>query len=317
MSRILVWHNSRVSHTEASKKFLKENFPNEDIFVTDDLKEAMANIADTEILLTTPYSSELMEKGTNIKWIQALSAGYNQFDIEYLKSRGIKLSKVVGMHNSHMAELAIMAMITLTRQMNMMFEEQVKHNWLNRINQERIYGKTLLIIGCGSIGMTVAQYAKTMGMHVIAANRKLLETSDVLDECYTVDQIEKALPKADIVISILPGTPETYHFMTKERFELMKKSAFFINLGRGDGVSTDVLIDVLSNNIIKGAFTDVAEIEPLPSDSPLWSLKNLIITPHIGGHYDDYLLGAFEFFYKNYGLYEKGEELIARVDNLS
>ncbi len=316
MSRILVWHNSRVAYTELSKQFLKDNFPNEDIFVTSNEKEAIANIADTEILLTTPYSRELVEKGTNIKWIQALSAGFNQFDIEYLKSRNIKLARVVGMHNSHMAELAIMAMITLTREMSMMFEEQSKHNWLQKINQERIYGKTLAIIGCGSIGLTIAQYAKAMGMHTIALNRKAIPTSEILDECYSVDEIESVLPKADMVLSILPGTPETKHFMTAERFALMKKSAYFINLGRGDAVATDVLIDVLSNNVIKGAFTDVAEKEPLLSDSPLWSVKNLIITPHIGGHYDDYLHGAFEFFIKNYELYTKGEELIARVDNL-
>ncbi len=316
MSRILVWHDSRFSNTEESKQFLKEHFPNEEIVVTTDEDEAIANASDTEILLATFYSRELLEKGTNIKWIQGLSAGYNHHDMDYIRSRGIKFSKIFGVHNKHMAEFAIMAMIMLAREMNVMANAQHDHHWQNEIDQERIYGKTLVVIGCGAIGITMAEYAKMMGMHIIAVNRTRLNTNNVLDECYTMDELDSVLPKADMVLSMLPSSPQTHHLMTREKFSLMKKSAFFINLGRGDVAATDVLHDVLSSNVIKGAFVDVTEIEPLPKDSPLWSLKNLIITPHSSGYYHNYLLGAFESFYKNYELYQNGDELLYRVDNL-
>lgn len=316
MSRILVWHDSRFSNTEESKQFLKQHFPNEEIVVTSDEQEAIKNVADTEILLATLYSRELLEKGTNIKWIQGLSAGYNHHDMEYIRSRGIKFSKIFDVHNKHMAEFAIMAMVMLVREMNTMGDAQRQNHWRTEFEQERIYGKTLLILGCGAIGITMAEYAKMMGMHIIALNRKRLETSNILDECYTIDDIDNVLQKADIVLSMLPSSPETHHLMTKEKFAIMKKSAFFINMGRGNLVASDTLYDVLSNNIIKGAFVDVTEVEPLPSDSPLWSLKNLIITPHSSGYYHNYLFGSFQSFYKNYELYQKGEEILFRVDNI-
>ncbi len=316
MSRILIWHDSRFQNTEESKQFLKEHFPNEEIVVTSNVEEAIENVADTEILLTTLYSRELLEKGTNIKWIQGLSAGYNHHDMEYIKSRGIKFCKIFGVHNKHMAEFAMMAMIMLVREMNLMGEAQRNKHWQTEFNQERIYGKTVVILGCGAIGITMAEYAKMMGMHVIAVNRKRLNTSNIVDECYTMEELDSVLPKADMLLSMLPSSPETRNLLTDEKFKLMKETSFFINMGRGDVVSSKVLHNVLSNNIIKGAFIDVAEFEPLPSSSPLWSLKNLIITPHSSGYYHNFLLGSLESFYKNYSLYKKGEELIARVDNI-
>ncbi len=316
MSRILVWHDNRFSNTDESKQFLKEHFPNEEIFVTADEQEAIKNVADTEILLATLYSRELLEKGVNIKWIQGLSAGYNHHDMDYIRSRGIKFCKIFDVHNKHMAEFAMMAMIMLVREMNVMAEAQHDKHWRLEFKQERIYGKTLVVLGCGAIGITMAEYAKAMGMHIVAVNRKRLETSDTLDECYTMEELESVLPKADIVLSMLPSSPETHHLMTKEKFSLMKKSAYFINMGRGDLVASEVLYDVLSNGIIKGAFIDVAEVEPLSSDSPLWSLKNIIITPHSSGYYHNYLLGSFQSFYRNYELYQKCEELLFRVDNI-
>ncbi len=317
MSRILVWYGSRMKTTDDSDLFLAKHFPNEEIVVTCDKDKVLENISDTEILLAGPYDREILEKGINIKWIQALSAGYGHHDIEYIKSRGIKFCKIFGVHNKHMAEFAIMAMIMLVREMNTMTQMQHNKHWQIELDQERIYGKTLVILGCGAIGITMAEYAKMMGMHVIAVNRKRLDKSDILDECYTMNELESVLPKADMLLSMLPSSPETQYLLTEDTFKLMKNSAFFINMGRGDLVATDVLHSVLSNNIIRGAFIDVAEVEPLPSDSPLWLLKNLIITPHSSGYYNNYLLGAYESFYKNYELYQNGEELIARVDNLN
>ena len=322
MSRILVWHDKRMIHTNNSQEFLKKHFPNETIVVTNDRDVVLQNIADTEILVSVPYDKEVLEKGKNIKWIQALGAGYNHYDISYLKSRNIKLSRIVGAHNTHLSEFAIMAMIMLVREMGTMAQAQQNHHWQFELHQDRVYGKTLIVIGCGAIGMDIARYAKMMGMHVIGIvdsidPKNATKDSDILGEIYTSKEIDDLLPKADIVLTMLPSTPETYHFMSYERFKKMKSTAFFINLGRGDAVESSVIYDVLSQNIIKGAFFDVFEQEPLPSDHPIWTLKNIIITPHSAGYYHHYLANTFECFHKNYCFYEKGEELLTRVDNLS
>lgn len=316
MSRILIWYDQRIKHTELSQKFLADKFPNERIITTNSLEEVLENISDTEILVSVPYNKEVLEKGTNIKWIQALGAGYNHYDINYLKSRNIKLSRIVGAHNIHLSEFALMGMLMLVREMNVMAQAQHSHHWQNEIHQERLYGKTLVLIGCGAIGMDIARYSKMLGMYIIVINRTPPKLNDIIDESYSSDKLEEILPRASIVLTMLPSLPNTYHFMTYERFQLMSSSAFYINLGRGDVVSTEVLYKVLSENMIKGAFLDVFENEPLPLNNPLWSLKNIIITPHTSGYYHHYLAETFECFYKNYCLYEKGEELYTRVDNL-
>ncbi len=316
MSKIIIWPDTRMEYTNLAKQFIEEKFSNDEVIVTTDRNVVLDNIADTEILVSTPYDREVVEKGTNLKWIQALGAGYNHYDIEYLKSRNIILSRIVGAHNIHMAEMAIMGMVMLAREMNLMNRAQNDRVWYKELDQERIFEKTLVLIGCGAIGTTMAEYAKRMGMNVIGVGRSIQETNETFDEFYSIDNIATVLPKADYVLTMLPSTKETYHFMSEEKFRLMKPSAFFLNLGRGDLVSSDVMYKVLSENIIKGAFLDVFDVEPLPSYSPLWGLRNLIITPHSGGYYKHYLHETFKCFYKNYCLYKNGDELYTRVDNL-
>ncbi len=152
MSRILIYHDTRIFNTDMSKSFLNEKFPDEKIIVSNNRNEVLDNILDTEIFVSFFYDKEVIEKGKNIKWIQTLAAGYNNFDIQYLKSRNIKLSRTVDAHNIHIAEFSIMAMIMLAREMNIMAKGQFNSHWQKELNQERIYEKTLLLLGYGAIG---------------------------------------------------------------------------------------------------------------------------------------------------------------------
>lgn len=117
-----------------------------------------------------------------------------------------------------------------------------------------------------------------------------------MNETHKLDVLKEQLPKADIVISMLPSTAETKHLLTREHFEVMKDSALFMNFGRGDLVETDTLIEVLKDELIAHAVLDVYEIEPLPAESPLWSLENVTVSPHFSSHSSRYVERSLAIF---------------------
>ena len=141
------------------------------------------------------------------------------------------------------------------------------------------------VVGLGDIGTHFAALVKSLGAHVVGVKRRPGSCPDCADELYTEDALDSVLARADAVASFLPGTGATAHVYTAERFELMKPTAFFINCGRGGAVASEVLYRALRDGKIAAAAIDVTEREPLPADSPLWGLENLVITPHVSGFY--------------------------------
>ena len=150
----------------------------------------------------------------------------------------------------------------------------------------------------------------------IGVKRRPSAKPDCVDELCTMEVLDEQLPRADVIFSVLPGTDATYHMYTAERFGLMKKSAVFLNCGRGGAVESAVLYEALKNGTIAAAAVDVTEPEPLPTDSPLWQLDNLLITPHISGQ--NHLPATFErvvnIAAENLRRYLAGEELLNVVD---
>jgi len=144
---------------------------------------------------------------------------------------------------------------------------------------------TVLVVGLGDIGLSYARLVKAMGARVIGVKRRGGVCPEGVDELVLTDEIDRVLPEADVVFSILPNTAETAYFYTAERFACMKNSAVFINCGRGNAVSHEVLLNALQSGQIAGAAIDVCETEPLPADSPLWQEEKLVITPHVAGNF--------------------------------
>ena len=143
----------------------------------------------------------------------------------------------------------------------------------------------VLVVGLGDIGLYFARMVKALGAYVIGVKRRAGACPEGVDELFTTEQLDEVLPRADIILSVLPGTKETYHIFTKERFAMMKDHAIFMNAGRGSAVDSDVLYEAVRDHQIASAGVDVTEPEPLPPEHPLWKLENVMITPHISGQY--------------------------------
>ena len=171
-------------------------------------------------------------------------------------------------------------------------------------------------MGLGDIGLCYALLVKAMGARVIGVKRRSGPCPEGVDELVLTTEIDRVLPEADVILSVLPSTKETVHFYTAERFAAMKNTAVFINCGRGDAVESEVLLQALRSGEIAAAAIDVCETEPLPADSPLWQEEKLMITPHVAGnfHHSSIYKGVLEIAYKNLANYLTGRPIGNLVD---
>ena len=259
-------------------------------------------------------SVRMIQLAPNLKWIQALTAGVDFFPLDEIKKQGIILTCGRGIHRVYMAEYAIAAMINLARNFHLMFRNQLKGKWDRSVAQEEIHGRTAGIIGLGSIGWEIARKASMLGMRVIGVKNSP-RPIEWVDRVYGPLEMGEVFKQSDYVINLLPDTQATRGLIDKTFFALMNKSACFINLGRGSTVNQADLIDALRTKTIRTAVSDVYEEEPLPADSPLWQLENVILTPHVAGVSPQYLQRAMEIIRHNLNVYvSRAGQMINVVD---
>jgi phosphoglycerate dehydrogenase-like enzyme len=281
----------------------------------DDLKNCLP---ETEILVTLLSwpDAEMIDLAPKLKWIQALTAGVDFFPLSEIREQGIILTCGRGIHKIYMAEYAIAAMINLARNFHLMFNNQLKANWDRSVPQDEIHGRVAGIIGLGSIGQEIARKASILGMRVIGVKNNPGPLQGV-DHVYGPAEMKEVFRKSDYVINLLPGTPATRGLIDKKLFSSMRRSACFINLGRGSTVNQADLIDALQTNTIRALVSDVYEVEPLPGDSPLWHLDNVILTPHIAGISPQYLERALDIIRHNLQVYVNQSGEMMNVVDLS
>ena len=279
----------------------------------DELKSCLP---DTEILVTLFAfpNAELIELAPRLRWIQALTAGVDFFPLTKIKERDILLTCGRGIHKIYIAEYAIAAMINLARNFHLMFRNQLRGKWDRSISQDEIYGKTVGILGLGSIGQEIARKAFILGMHVIGVKNNPLPLEGI-EHVYGPAAMKEVFSQSDYVINLLPNTTATRGLIDKTFFALMKRSACFINLGRGSTINQADLIDALQMKLFRALVSDVYEEEPLPEDNPLWQLENVILTPHVAGVSSKYLERALGIIRHNLEVYvSHSGEMINVVD---
>ena len=216
-----------------------------------------------------------IEKFTSLRYIQLTSAGADRVPTDYISEHGIVLKNAAGVYAVPMAEWTVMRLLELYKNADKLFANKA---WNKDRTWRELGGKTACIVGFGAYGAEVAKRLKAFDVKVCVVNRSVKE-SPFVDEFYTMDKLNDALTKADIVILAIALTDETKHLMNAERFAAMKDGAVFINATRGGLVDENALIDALESKLA-GAALDVFETEPLPDDSPLWQTQNLLISPH-------------------------------------
>jgi phosphoglycerate dehydrogenase-like enzyme len=287
-----------------------------EVVVCEERDELQSCLPRTEILITlfTRPDAEHLRMAPNLKWIQALTAGVDFFPLREIEKLGITLTCGRGIHKVYMAEYAIAAMINLARNFHLMFRNQLDGKWDRSVAQDEIHGCTAGIIGLGSIGQEIARKASMLGMRVVGVKNSPQPLEGV-DQVYGPGQMADVFRQSDYIINLLPDTPATKGLIDKTFFSLMRPSACFINLGRGSTVNQGDLIDALRTKMIRAAVSDVYEEEPLPADSPLWQMENVILTPHIAGVSPQYLQRAMDIIHHNLDVYRSASgQMINVVD---
>lgn len=214
----------------------------------------------------------------NLKYIQLTSAGFDRVPMEYIKERNIKIFNARGVYSIPMAEFAVSGVLQLYKQSRYFYDNQEKHKWEKHRELLELYGKTVSIVGCGSVGTECAKRFGVFGCHIIGVDASPYDSKDY-EEMVSLDRFDEVLCKSDVVVLTLPLLKETYHLMNSERFLKMKKGAYLVNIARGAIVDTSALIKALEDRL-GGALLDVFEEEPLGEDSHLWDVENVIVTPH-------------------------------------
>ncbi|RJQ24693.1 D-2-hydroxyacid dehydrogenase [Candidatus Parcubacteria bacterium] len=293
-------------------KLIKKAYPEAKIDTIDNISsessQQFLKQADVMILPTSLLNTVNFKKTTSLKWLHITSAGVDKLPDEILRS-SIIVTNSSGVHPIPIAEHVFTFMLMFARQLHKSYRQQVeKKTWLRTsdfLPTTEVYGKTIGIVGLGRIGKRIAKVAKGFDMQVVALTRTKHKKEDNVDKQYTDKDVDKLLKASDFVIGCLPGTKESNHFFDLKKFSKMKPTAYFINIGRGKTVNEKDLIKALKKNIISGAGLDVFEEEPLPKDSPLWDLENVIITPHYAGWTPYYLDRVIEIFSENLKAYAK------------
>lgn len=263
------------------------------------------NLDDVEIMVN--WQADLGQKILNsptsrLKWIQGYSAGVDDLPLDKLKEKKILLSNASGVHGIPITETVIGMLLAHNRGLQTAIKNQEKKKWNSRIPASELNHQSLLIVGTGAIGRQLAKVAVALGMSVYGINRSGYQLEN-FTKTYSQSDIDQILPKMDIVVNILPLTSDTHYFYDDKRFNLMKDGVVFINVGRGPSVNTSALIAACQSGKISFAGIDVFEDEPLPIDSPLWQLDNVLITPHIAGKTTQYDRRFFEIFSENLSQY--------------
>lgn len=248
------------------------------------VKELIERDEEADILLT--YGWDIKEKTLdlypNLKWIQSLSAGVDMLPLAKLAERDIILTNVRGAHKIQMAEHVIWSMLMLLRQGGVFVRQQDQKLFSAKPKVDEMYGKTVCIVGAGTIGREIARKCSAFDMTVYGISRSG-RPDPAFSKVGTLEEMPEILELSDIVVVVLPLTSDTKNFVNANFINSMKQGSLLINAARGPVTNEQELLNALQNGKIAAAALDVFVQEPLPEDSPFWGLENVFITPHIGG----------------------------------
>ena len=289
------------------KEKLDPKFPEVSIYAVTSEEELGDVIESADVLMLIKISDEFMERAKNLQWVHAMTTGVDFIlKLPSLKE-GLILTSSRGIHGPQMSEMAIMLMIAMSRGLPKMIRHQDQRIW-DRWPAKLLWQKKVGILGLGVSGQAIAQKCKAFGMTVYGINRTKREFEDV-DFYYGLDGLRDVMGEVDYFIIVVPSTPETRGMVGAGELSLMKKEAYLVNLGRGDVIDEEALIRALEREEIAGAALDVFEgdPEPLHVDSPLWGMKNVIITPRLSGMTDIYPDQIMPIFEENLRRFLEGE----------
>ena len=256
----------------------------------------------------------------SLKWIHFTSSGIGQQPFApALDAKGVTMSSSTGSNAEPVAQTGFTGLLMLARGFPGYMEGQRKHEWRplrGATLPPDLRGQTVIIIGVGAIGKIFAGYARAFGLKVIGVRRSPQQADDPVDEMFTPAQLKDVLPRAEWVVIACPLTKETRNLVNADAFKRMKKGSCLINIGRGEVMDEAAFIDAIRSGHLAGAAIDAHRQEPLPADSPLWDLPNVIVSPHNASASTGNEKRCAEMFIANFGYWARGEPMF-NVQRLS
>jgi phosphoglycerate dehydrogenase-like enzyme len=248
-----------------------------------------AELPGADIFVGFLLRPEQFRRAKRLKWVHSTAAGVAQLLYPELQNSGILLTNARGVHAIPMAEHVVGMMVALARDFPGSMRCQLRRQWAQQeiwdgpARPSELCGQVALLVGFGAIGRAVAERLKPFGMTIWAVTRSGRADPALAARVFPAAQLDAALPGADFVILAAPETAETHHLIGERQLALLKPTAFLLNVARGSLIDESALVAALERRAIAGAGLDVASEEPLPPSSPLWSLENVLITPHTSG----------------------------------
>src|SRR5579863_4544429 len=280
------------------------------------LSDAQALVTSNDVIVDAKFPRQaLTDQAPRLRWIHIIGAGIEPLlPLDWLPQQVI-LTNNSGVHFDKAAESATMILLMLNARMPQIMGNQRRSTW-EQIFTPTIRRKTALVIGVGDMGAAVAAAARSLGMIVLGVRRSG-QPHELVDEMFSIGELDTVLPRADFVVLAAPLTSETVNLMDRRRFSLMKRGAGFFNFGRAGSVDHDALMECLNDEHLSGAAIDVVDKEPLDPESSLWSTKNLMITPHVSSDdLDLYLPKTFDLIFRNLERFRTNQPLLNFVDRL-
>lgn len=296
---------------------LRERFPDLNVVVARSDEEFRRFLRSAEAVVAWRLTSEEIAAAPRLRWLQAVGAGVEDVIVPDLAERGIILTNNSGVHAPNIAEHILAMMLAFARRLPFLIRGQVAHEWRDEAGRRGVFeleDQTLLVVGLGDIGQALARRAHALGMTVIGVRRSGGEPPEGVAEVVGLADLGRVLPFAHHVAVCLPLTSQTRGLFVKAIFAAMRPGSFFYNIGRGAIVDTAALVDALSARHLGGAGLDVTDPEPLPVDSPLWDMDNVIITSHTSGATPRYWDRAIAILESNVERFRVGGDLHNVVD---
>jgi phosphoglycerate dehydrogenase-like enzyme len=321
--KTLIVHHHRFEHWHAPawlRQRLKQNFPDIEFVQLESLERLSQELPETDIFVGWSLRPDQFLSAKRLKWIHSPAAAVHQLMFPELIRSQVRVTNSTGVHGPVVAEHAIGLMLALAKRMPQAMHYQMKATWAQELlwkeqpRPREVAGDTVLVVGMGSIGREFTARAKALGMKVLAIRENPGKGTDGADAVFAPGKLDELLPQAGYVLLCTPVTEATTRIINRARLAKMKPEAYLINVARGTLVDEPALIEALQSRRIAGAALDVFEHEPLPADSPFWSLDNLLITPHTAAVTERLWERHYDLIVENMQRFIAGKPLLNEVD---
>ncbi|MEF8785166.1 MAG: D-2-hydroxyacid dehydrogenase [Haloarculaceae archaeon] len=290
---------------------LRERLPDRDIQLARTPTQEQELVASAPVVTGLQMDEKLLDAATELELFACLYAGTGHLPLAAFEERDIAVTNASGVHGPNIAEYVLGTMLAFARGLHQGWQRTQRREWRHYQTRE-LRGSTVTVVGLGAIGETVVDRLDPFGVETVGV-RYTPEKGGPTDEVLGFDEIHEACARTDYLVLACPLTDATEHLIDGSVFETLPPESVLVNVARGPVVDTDALVSALRSNDIRGAALDVTDPEPLPEDHPLWTLSNVLVTPHNSGDTPQYYERVADILTENLDRRERGEQLRNRA----